>query len=408
MATETLRTRGHATAVASVDRWIRDEHAPHAVLISGPDGCGKTTLALDLAAGLLCLAADTAERPCRSCAACHKIAHGNHPDVHRIAPQGAGEQIRLVQVQQLIADLALLPMEGRVRFCLIEDAQRLNPDAQNALLKALEEPVGASCLVLAADDTAPLLPTVISRVARLRLGPVAVETITAWLSGLGVPVADARRAAAAADGRPGWALALVRDPEIGLARDRLARQLLDLASADRRGRLAAATDLIATGLSLDAASAAAAAPDTQSATETDSADVDAATSPPQTGARARSAGARTRRAAAPPPRASASRPQPADRRRAVVRVLDSWREVGRDLAVDAAGGRAHVRRPELLEEIEALAPRVDRIELVGFLDSVDALSAAVESYASPELVLDALLLRWPRAMPISPKGTARS
>ncbi len=252
MAGERFVTRGHPAAIAVIDRWIRQQRAPHALLISGPDGCGKTTLALDLAAGLLCLDPEPAARPCRTCAACHKVAHGNHPDVHRLAPQGAGEQIRLGQVQELISDLALKPMEGRLRFCLIEDAQRLNPDAQNALLKALEEPVGASCLVLAADDTAPILPTVLSRVARLRLGPAPTDDVADWLMARGVAASAARSAARASDGRPGRALTLARDPEIGLARDRLARQLLDLADADRRTRLAAASDLMATGLSLDA------------------------------------------------------------------------------------------------------------------------------------------------------------
>ena len=176
-----LRTRGHPAACAAIRRYIDTERAPHAILLSGPRGSGKTTLALDLASGLLCLADDPTQRPCHACPACHKVEHGNHPDLHRIAPEGAGEQIRLAQVQALVSELALLPMEGRVRVALVESANRLNPDAQNAFLKTLEEPTGAACLVLCADETAPLLPTVISRTARHRLG---------W-----VPPADHRRAA---------------------------------------------------------------------------------------------------------------------------------------------------------------------------------------------------------------------
>src|SRR4051812_13343635 len=387
MSAERFATRGHAAAIAVMDRWIERQRAPHALLISGPDGCGKTTLALDLAAGLLCLDPDPAARPCRSCAACHKVSHGNHPDVHRLAPQGAGEQIRLGQVQELIADLALMPMEGRLRFCLIEDAQRLNPDAQNALLKALEEPVGASCLVLAADHTAPILPTVLSRAARVRLGPVRTDDVAEWLVDRGVPAAAARAAARASDGRPGRALVLARDPEIGLARDRLGRQLLDLAAADRRTRLAAASDLMATGLSLDAPPELDGTAEVGDGGGSTAAD-DAASSP------SRSKPVRARRT----PSAS-TRLQPADRRRAVARVLETWRDVGRDLAVSASGGRAHIRRVELLEELDDLAPRVDRAALAAFLDGLDGLVAALEGYASPELVLDALLLRWPQPRP---------
>ena len=113
-----LRTRGHPAARAAIRRYVDTERAPHAILLSGPRGSGKTTLALDLAAGLLCLAPDPTERPCRDCGACHKVEHGNHPDLHRVAPEGAGEQIRLTQVQALDSELALLPMEGRVRVAL--------------------------------------------------------------------------------------------------------------------------------------------------------------------------------------------------------------------------------------------------------------------------------------------------
>jgi hypothetical protein len=319
---------------------------------------------------LLCLDPDPAARPCRACAACHKVAHGNHPDVHRIAPDGAGEQIRLGAVQGLISELALLPMEGRLRVCLIEDAHRLNPDAQNALLKVLEEPVGETCIILAADDTAQLLPTVISRVARLRLGPVPVPVIAAFLVEHGLAdESRARAVAAAAGGRPGLAVSLASDPESTIVRGRLARQLLDLLRADRRTRLAAATDLIATGVALDAAPV--------------KAPVEGDAVPTRSLGRARSSG-------------GPARLQPAERRRAVVRVLDAWREVGRDLAVVSSGSRQSVRQMDLLEDLDAAAVSIDRGALLAFLHRLDGLSAAVEAYASPELALDAMLLAWPQ------------
>ena len=97
-------TWGHAAALESVARGCRTERPPHALLIVGPRGVGKTTLALDLAADSSAWLTIAAVRPCRACPACRRVETGSHPDVHAIAPEGAGEQIRLGQVQQLGTD----------------------------------------------------------------------------------------------------------------------------------------------------------------------------------------------------------------------------------------------------------------------------------------------------------------
>ncbi len=382
-----FRTRGHPLALAAVQRAIVTGRAPQSVLVVGPQGVGKTTLALDLAAGLLCSAGDPLDRPCRDCPGCRKVAHGNHPDLHRLAPEGAGEQIRLPQVQTLASELALIPMEGPLRVALIESAHRLNPDAQNALLKTLEEPVGAACIMLCADDPGSILPTVTSRSARMRLGPVSIDAIAALLIDEGLAdAARARTIGRAAAGAPGLALALARSPEALLVRDRIVRQVADLLVADRRTRLAASASLMADGAALDAALRAALV---EPGTTDD-------TAPAPTGrksaprGRAASGGSRAR-----------SRPEPAERRRAARCVLAIWREVGRDLAVVAGDRQGRVRHLDILEELQGAVPSIARDDLVAFLDRLDGWSAAIEAYASPELVLDGVLLSWPVARPIA-------
>ncbi len=392
-----FRTRGHPAAVTAVAQAIARQRPPHALLLVGSGGIGKTTLALDLAAGLLCLDDEPSARPCRVCPGCRKVEHGNHPDLHRLAPEGAGEQIRLAQVQRLSADLSLLPMEGRWRVAIIEAAHRLNPDAQNALLKTLEEPVGFACIILAADDPAALLPTVASRAARLRMGPVPDVAVAALLVERGL--LDASRASAvarASAGRPGMAIGLAGDPDSVLAAGRLARSLLELTHADRRRRLALVSDLLADAAVLDAAIRGATSE--PSATEpTGSSQVDRAATTDD----ARTTQSRARRSAparAPGPRSGpGGRTAPAERRRATIRVLLTWREVGRDLAVVCRGGAAQVRHMDLLEDLRAASAGIDEAPLLRFLARLDGLIAAIEAYANPELTLDALVLAWPHA-----------
>lgn len=357
-------TRGQPAALGLVRRAVESDRPPHALLLVGPAGVGKTTLALDLAAGLLCLAEDPQSRPCRECAACRKVAHGNHPDLHRLAPEGAGQQIRVGQVQALGADLALLPLEGRYRVAVIESAQRLNVDAQNALLKTLEEPPARVVLMLAADDSAALLPTVVSRCARVRLGPVATDAIAEMLAEAGV--ADAARGAALgrlAAGKPGLALALAAQPEASLIQTRLARALLDLLGAARRRRLAAQSELLAEAAELARATAGW------------SDDDDTERRPTRT--------------------SGSGKVSPAERRAAAAQLLAVWRDVARDLAVATRGGGRELRLTELLDELAAAGAAVDSDAAGRFLERIDTVSRALDAYANPELAVDALLLAWP-------------
>ena len=374
------RTRGHRAALEFIERCVEGERPPHALLLVGPEGVGKTTLAFDLAAGLLCLDSDPQARPCRACAACRKVEHANHPDLHRLAPEGAGQQIRVSQVQALAAELALLPLEGRFRLAVVEHAQRLNLDAQNALLKTLEEPPSAVCLILAADDSSTLLPTVVSRCARLRLGPVASEHIAELLDQAGL--ADRSRGAALArlaGGRPGAALALAHRPEAVIAQERLARTLIDLLCADRRRRLGSQADLVADGAVL--AAAAAGTFDSETADEQETA----------------ATAGRQKRGAGKADGSSSRRPSPAERRTAVALVVAVWRDVARDLAVASRGGQRELRQHDLLEELIQSGQRVDGDKVARFLSRLDATGRALDAYANPELALDALLLDWPHA-----------
>ena len=375
-----FRTRGQPAALDVVARAVVSERPPSAVLVAGPARAGKTTLALDLAAGLLCLAEDPDLRPCRACTACRKIEHGNHPDLHRLGPAGAGGQIRIDQARSLIVELSLLPLEGRFRVAIIASAQRLNLDAQNALLKTLEEPPAGAVLILCADDETLLLDTVRSRCARIRIGAVAAPIIATLLVERGV--ADAATAAAIArlsDGRPGLALALAATPEVLLHRMTLARSLLDLTAVGRRGRLAAGPSLLT-----EAAVVAEVVDRREGEVET----IAVAYVPPS--------------GEAPTPAEPGAgngpmRAAPAARRAAALALIDTWRDVARDLIVVLCGGTGLVRDLSLLEDYERVAAGVSIEDVAAFLTRLDGLAAAIDAYANADLVVDVLLLAWPRA-----------
>ncbi|HET9344809.1 MAG TPA: hypothetical protein VFO05_03825 [Candidatus Limnocylindrales bacterium] len=417
-----LLTRGHPAAAAAVQAMIAGR-APHAVLLAGAAGSGKTTLALDLAAGLLCDAPDPSDRPCRACRGCRLVAHGTHADVHRLAPSGPGLQVRIGErsnpepgtVRRLIADIALLPVEGGNRVAIVERADRLNEDAQSALLKILEEPPPGVTIVLCADRDDLLLPTVLSRCVRVRLGPVPIREIEAILED--AAVADAPRAnrlARLAWGRPGAALALARAPEAVTARDEIARTLIDLAGERAARRLSVGRELLARAgelvSSLDRASAAA---DAGPGAETGSGTGSPKRSRPRGAAPARAGDVRPARAGGDtgdpaaagddsgdagegdPADAPAVRAPATERRRAAAALIDIWRDVARDLLLVELGEDRRLRDPALLDDLRA-AGAIPPADLRAFIGRLARSAELLEANVSPELAVDALLLAWPR------------
>ena len=389
------RTRGQAAALAAVAAMVRGP-APQAVLFVGPDGVGKTTLALDLAAGLLCTAAP-ADRPCRACRACHLVEIGGHPDLHRLGPVGPGRQVviggpdaKFRGVKDLISELFLMPVEGGARVAIIEGADRMNEDAQSALLKTLEEPPAGVTIALCADQEARLLATVRSRCFRVRLGLVSprdIERIVEDHQLADPPIAA--RLGRLAGGRPGLALAYARAPEAVLIRAELTRVALDLTDARPSARLAAARAAVPRAITL-AATLAATDPGSERAPAARRRGR-AAPPPPEPDAAAEASEDPTDEAPAAVVRTPAT-----ERRRGVEILLGLWSEIARDLALVEAGGLRSVRDTVLLEELVAISTAIPGGSAVAFLERAARAAELLDSNVSPELILDSLVLGWPR------------
>jgi DNA polymerase-3 subunit delta' len=129
---------------------------------------------------------------------------------------------------------------GGRKFAFIEEADALNVEAANALLKTLEEPTSDTTLILSALSSDRLLPTIVSRCQIIRFTPVAREKISRVLIERGVPRAEAEALAALSAGRPGYALRLLHDEEARSLEETSVRQFIEVASAPAAARLARA------------------------------------------------------------------------------------------------------------------------------------------------------------------------
>ena len=205
------RIAGHQRLLTLLSRAIARDTLPPSLLFAGTAGIGKRRTAMAVAEALNCLA-PLAAKPletdaCGECASCRRIARGVHGDVVLIEPGDSGS-IKIEPVRDVIDRANYRPFEGKRRVVIIDEADALILQAQNALLKTLEEPPQASVFILVSSMPDALLATVRSRCRPLRFGELAPADVAATLMrDHEYSEADARAAAAEAGGSVGRALA---------------------------------------------------------------------------------------------------------------------------------------------------------------------------------------------------------
>jgi DNA polymerase III subunit delta' len=198
---------GHSEQVRVIGRSMKAGVLSQSLILTGPASVGKTTLARMIGAALEC------ESPvpgaCGACGPCRKAHRAIHPDLREITFElnDKGKLRKEILVDQIRNDvldpLSLPPYEGKRLVFLIQPADAMNPNAQNALLKSLEEPPSYVQFILVTANPAGLLPTIRSRCQEITLQPVSGPEMEKALDALGVPAGERELALAMAGGCPG-------------------------------------------------------------------------------------------------------------------------------------------------------------------------------------------------------------
>ena len=332
---------GHRATLALLSRALDRGTLPPCLIFAGPDGIGKRRVALAVAQAVNCAQVTRSETlaidGCGTCASCSRIARGMYPDVPTVAPGDSGT-IKIDDVRDVLRHIGFKPFEGRRRVVIFDAAESLGRDAQNALLKILEEPPPSSMLILVTSQAGLLLDTVRSRCPTVRFAPLDVADVSDWLMREeALPEAQARAVAAVSRG----SLAVAREAAVAasgaegyrIAAQRVLERVAD--ASDPRDRLDATKEIVGKG---------------------------------------RGTGASERDALG-------------NHLHAVAMLL-------RDLGLMAAhAGRTAMVNIDLLPALERLAPAFDTDRTVRAFEAVDRALGALDRNASPKTVADWVVLQ---------------
>lgn len=219
--------RGNGPHIRALQRSFETGQVTQAYLFAGPRGSGKRTLAAICAQALLCEAEQ--DKPCGVCGACARVQSGNHPDL--IVLKASKASIGVEEVRGLLSELANRPYEGKYRAVILQQADKMTPQAQNALLKTLEEAPEGHVFFLTCDQSELILPTIHSRCRKITLGALPVGEAERCLVEHGMSSDKAYLFACLSGGVVGDAMTMAKDEKFPVLRETVLTMLEKLHSA---------------------------------------------------------------------------------------------------------------------------------------------------------------------------------
>lgn len=234
MRTYFPRLLGNEETKTRVGRSIESGTVPHAFLIGGPSGSGKSTLAIEMAAAMNCEHKTNKEvpLPCGRCDSCRRIYDGNYPDIKILAKKKDKATLGVEAVKDFREDMFLSSTESEHKIYFIDDAECMTPEAQNALLKVLEEPPKSVTIILLAKECDRILTTIKSRAQYIAMTRFDDRELAERL----LRESAEARAIKSLDPSRFMGLIMSADGRLGLAKSLLSKKMAD-SNEEERGEI---------------------------------------------------------------------------------------------------------------------------------------------------------------------------
>lgn len=222
---------GHEQIKEHFQKAIENQKVSHAYILTGEAGMGRKSLAHAFALALLCEKGK--KEPCMQCHACKQVLSGNHPDLIHVIHEKPNS-IGVDDIREQINDTIMVrPYSSYYKIYIVDDAEKMTQQAQNALLKTIEEPPSYAIILLLTTNQEAFLPTILSRCVQLKLKPLKDFVVKNYLTeALHVPEADADVYAAFARGNLGKAISLVSSEDFKLMHQEVLRLLKSIRKMD--------------------------------------------------------------------------------------------------------------------------------------------------------------------------------